>query len=76
MHRVPIVLLGGAVALAALLSPRAGQDSGFASSDARPAPEFPSRETASWVGLPPGAPAPTIASMRGQVVLMNLWTFG
>lgn len=39
--------------------------------DAVPAPEFTHRGSADWIGSPPL----TLASLRGQVVLVDVWTF-
>lgn len=40
-------------------------------SDSRPAPEFPTRDAARWVG-----PPQRMAELRGRVVLLDVWTFG
>jgi thiol-disulfide isomerase/thioredoxin len=40
------------------------------------APEFPATGASAWVGLAPGEAPPTMASLRGRVVLLNVWTFG
>lgn len=37
----------------------------------RPAPPFPTVDPAHWVGTPP-----TWDSLRGKVVLIDVWTFG
>lgn len=39
--------------------------------DARPAPEFPTRDASRWVG-----PPQRMAELRGRVVLLDVWTFG
>lgn len=39
--------------------------------EGRAAPEFPSLDAASWAGTPT-----SLASLRGRVVLLNVWTFG
>ena len=44
---------------------------GVAAATGREAPEFPSLEAASWAG-----PPTSLASLRGNVVLLNVWTFG
>ena len=36
-----------------------------------PAPEFPDLRARSWAGAPA-----SMASLRGKVVLLNVWTFG
>jgi len=37
----------------------------------RPAPEFPTADRGAWVGEPA-----RLSSLRGQVVLLDVWTFG
>lgn len=37
----------------------------------RPAPEFPTADRRSWIGEPVGW-----RSLRGHVVLLDVWTFG
>ena len=37
----------------------------------RDAPELPTRDAAAWVGAPV-----RLADLRGQVVLLDVWTFG
>jgi thiol-disulfide isomerase/thioredoxin len=59
---------GGALVLAAALA--VGTAPGDASSG-RPAPEFPTTDPSRWVGEPV-----TLASLRGKVVLLDVWTFG
>jgi len=47
-------------------------DQGMDPAKARPAPEFPSSEPGAWVNSGPL----TMASLRGRVVLLDVWTFG
>ncbi|MDO9451317.1 MAG: redoxin domain-containing protein [Stagnimonas sp.] len=42
-----------------------------AAAQSRPAPEFPIRSAQEWINSPPI----TLASLRGQVVLIDFWTF-
>lgn len=44
---------------------------GSRSVDGVPAPAFPSADPADWIG-----PPQTWAALRGQVVLLDVWTFG
>ena len=39
--------------------------------DGRQAPELPARDASAWVGEPV-----RLADLRGQVVLLDVWTFG
>ncbi len=43
---------------------------GARASSLAPAPEFPSADPQRWIGTPV-----TLASLRGQVVLLDVWTF-
>jgi hypothetical protein len=65
-RNVPVVaaLLGAAAIMAGLTS-ASGGPSGPAS-----APPFP-KDPARWIGTPP-----TWESLRGRVVLLDVWTFG
>jgi hypothetical protein len=40
--------------------------------EARPAPDFPHRQAADWLNSAPL----TMKSLRGKVVLLDVWTFG
>jgi hypothetical protein len=40
-------------------------------SQPKPAPEFPSTDPSHWVGTPV-----TLRSLRGKVVMLEVWTFG
>jgi hypothetical protein len=39
---------------------------------ARPAPEFPHPEAGAWINSPPLR----MSGLRGQVVILDVWTFG
>jgi hypothetical protein len=43
----------------------------IAGAGGREAPELPTREPSAWVGEPV-----RLADLRGQVVLLDVWTFG
>lgn len=61
----------GASLLAGLGLMLAACGSGPALAQPGPAPEFPVRSAAEWINTPPI----TLASLRGQVVLIDFWTF-
>ena len=44
---------------------------GLPTSESRPVPEFPTLAPSSWAG-----PPTSIASLRGRVILLNVWTLG
>ncbi|MDP3857504.1 MAG: redoxin domain-containing protein [Stagnimonas sp.] len=58
----------GLLALAVLLSACSGPAQ---SAQATPAPEFPARSAEQWINSAPL----TLASLKGQVVLLDFWTF-
>ena len=58
------------VALASAASLLAGLTSAGGSSNAPAAPAFPA-DPARWIGTPP-----SWESLRGRVVLLDVWTFG
>jgi hypothetical protein len=58
------------LALLGAVSVLAGIGSARGSSNAPAAPPFPG-DPARWIGTPP-----TWDSLRGQVVLLDVWTFG
>jgi hypothetical protein len=43
----------------------------MAGADGRTAPELPTRDASAWVGEPV-----RLADLRGEVVLLDVWTFG
>ncbi len=59
-------LAAGLVLAALLLAPWL-----TAGVDGRQAPELPARDASAWVGRPV-----RLADLRGQVVLLDVWTFG
>jgi hypothetical protein len=72
----PAVLAAVAVVAAtgilAALAPDGAGPRGGAAAPARPAPEFPSADPGHWINSAPLR----IADLRGQVVLLEVWTFG
>ena len=62
------LVAGGVASCLLLTSPRM---TGAADAAGRTAPEFPSLAASSWAGTPT-----SMASLRGRVVLLNVWTFG
>ena len=61
----------GILLLARAAASNAPAPTPFPASEARVAPEFPSLDPKAWAG-----PPTSLASLRGRVVLLNVWTFG
>ena len=75
MRRLPILLAAGVAGLALAAWGAASwiaAGSGRGPSVLRDAPEFPSRDSADWLNSEPL----TMAGLRSQVVLLDVFTFG
>jgi hypothetical protein len=70
MHRWPIATLGLLGVLALGVSGGIASPSGHGTS--RLAPNFPRHDTAGWINSPPLS----MRALRGQVVVLDVWTFG